>query len=612
MRHEGDGARSGARAAAARGASGSRARSRTGPAARARVRRLPDRPAHRRRRALTIRSCRSSPVTRSSARCSAAARASRPAHASACRGSAGPTAPAGSASPARRTSATPPASRGTTSTAATPSSRSPTSASASRSRRGIRTSRRRRSCARASSGTARSGSPGTRRRSASTASARRRTSSARSRSRRAAASSPAPAPVTRRRRSSRARSARSGRATRSRGRPRSSTRSSCSHPSASSFQRRCGHVRKGGSVVCAGIHMSDIPSFPYELLWGERVVRSVANLTRADGEEFLALAPTIPVRTEVETFRLEEANEALDRLRDGALAAPPCSSSRCLVPMSAARSAPSRRGRPRPRGRPGASCARCRTRRGGAARARDDGRGSPRRGRTRTCADSAGNPDVIVQTWRSCTSTTPGAEASRRPSASASMPRGVDSSRIAVESRRIVHALASTRTPIRMLTSGSASTQPVVRITTAATATPTEPRRSAKTWRNAASTLRLSLARAREDDARGDVHDEADECDDEHPAAEHVAGIAKAHDRLDEDPDRERDEQDAVRERRQHLGALVAERSLGRRRLRGEPGRHESERERDVVGEHVHRVGEEREAARRPRRRRPRRPCRTP
>ena len=65
--------------------------------------------------------------------------------------------------------------------------------------------------------------------------------------------------------------------------------------------------------------MSDIPSFPYELLWGERVVRSVANLTRADGDEFLALAPTVPVRTEVETFPLEQANEALDRLRRGAL-----------------------------------------------------------------------------------------------------------------------------------------------------------------------------------------------------------------------------------------------------------------------------------------------------
>ena len=79
------------------------------------------------------------------------------------------------------------------------------------------------------------------------------------------------------------------------------------------------HVRKGGSVVCAGIHMSDIPAFPYELLWGERVVRSVANLTRADGEEFLKLAPTIPVRTEVEAFRLGEANDALDRLRRGTL-----------------------------------------------------------------------------------------------------------------------------------------------------------------------------------------------------------------------------------------------------------------------------------------------------
>ena len=79
------------------------------------------------------------------------------------------------------------------------------------------------------------------------------------------------------------------------------------------------HVRKGGSVVCAGIHMSDIPSFSYELLWGERVVRSVANLTRVDGEEFLALAPAIPVRTEVETFPLGAANEALDRLRQGAV-----------------------------------------------------------------------------------------------------------------------------------------------------------------------------------------------------------------------------------------------------------------------------------------------------
>jgi len=76
-------------------------------------------------------------------------------------------------------------------------------------------------------------------------------------------------------------------------------------------------VRKGGTVVCAGIHMSDIPSFPYEILWGERVLRSVANLTRRDGQEFLALAPRIPVRTEVEVFPLEAANEALAALRSG-------------------------------------------------------------------------------------------------------------------------------------------------------------------------------------------------------------------------------------------------------------------------------------------------------
>jgi propanol-preferring alcohol dehydrogenase len=78
-------------------------------------------------------------------------------------------------------------------------------------------------------------------------------------------------------------------------------------------------VAKGGSVVCGGIHMSDIPALPYELLWGERVLRSVANLTRADAEEFLELAPRVPVRTEVETFPLEEANTALERLRAGNL-----------------------------------------------------------------------------------------------------------------------------------------------------------------------------------------------------------------------------------------------------------------------------------------------------
>ena len=74
---------------------------------------------------------------------------------------------------------------------------------------------------------------------------------------------------------------------------------------------------KGGTLVCAGIHMSDIPAFPYEILWGERTVRSVANLTRADAEQFLALAPQVPVVTAVEAFPLEQANEALSRLRIG-------------------------------------------------------------------------------------------------------------------------------------------------------------------------------------------------------------------------------------------------------------------------------------------------------
>ena len=78
-------------------------------------------------------------------------------------------------------------------------------------------------------------------------------------------------------------------------------------------------VEKGGAVICAGIHMSDIPAFPYELLWGERTLRSVANLTRQDGEEFLRLVPSVPVRTHVEPFALDEANEALERLRAGTI-----------------------------------------------------------------------------------------------------------------------------------------------------------------------------------------------------------------------------------------------------------------------------------------------------
>ncbi len=76
-------------------------------------------------------------------------------------------------------------------------------------------------------------------------------------------------------------------------------------------------VAKGGTVVCGGIHMSDIPAFAYRILWGERVVRSVANLTRRDGEELLVTAARIPIHTEVEVFPLEKANEALMRLREG-------------------------------------------------------------------------------------------------------------------------------------------------------------------------------------------------------------------------------------------------------------------------------------------------------
>jgi alcohol dehydrogenase, propanol-preferring len=88
-------------------------------------------------------------------------------------------------------------------------------------------------------------------------------------------------------------------------------------------------VRPGGTVVCAGIHMSDIPAFPYELLWLERVLRSVANLTRQDGVEFLQLAPQVPVRTEVTTYPLSAVNEALEDLRRG------CFSGAAVIDLSA-------------------------------------------------------------------------------------------------------------------------------------------------------------------------------------------------------------------------------------------------------------------------------------
>jgi propanol-preferring alcohol dehydrogenase len=79
------------------------------------------------------------------------------------------------------------------------------------------------------------------------------------------------------------------------------------------------HVRKGGRVVCAGIHMSDIPSFPYEQLWGERSIASVANLTRADAYEFMDIAAQVPVKTRTTLFPLAQANAALDALRSGAI-----------------------------------------------------------------------------------------------------------------------------------------------------------------------------------------------------------------------------------------------------------------------------------------------------
>jgi propanol-preferring alcohol dehydrogenase len=78
-------------------------------------------------------------------------------------------------------------------------------------------------------------------------------------------------------------------------------------------------VRKGGTVVCGGIHMSDIPSFPYALLWGERTLRSVANLTREDGEQFMRLAADLPIRTSTQEFALEDANGALGALSEGRL-----------------------------------------------------------------------------------------------------------------------------------------------------------------------------------------------------------------------------------------------------------------------------------------------------
>jgi propanol-preferring alcohol dehydrogenase len=102
------------------------------------------------------------------------------------------------------------------------------------------------------------------------------------------------------------------------------------------------HVRKGGRVVCAGIHMSDIPAFPYEILWGERSVLSVANLTREDGREFMEIAALAPIRTHTTAFQLSEANEALAMLRSGEL-----EGAAVLIPNGRAESSPGHNRRPR-------------------------------------------------------------------------------------------------------------------------------------------------------------------------------------------------------------------------------------------------------------------------
>jgi propanol-preferring alcohol dehydrogenase len=101
------------------------------------------------------------------------------------------------------------------------------------------------------------------------------------------------------------------------------------------------HVRKGGRVVCAGIHMSDIASFPYEILWGERAILSVANLTRADGNEFMQIAADAPIRTHTTEFPLSEANKALAMLRNGEL-----EGAAVLVPNGRGGSSPGRNRRP--------------------------------------------------------------------------------------------------------------------------------------------------------------------------------------------------------------------------------------------------------------------------
>ena len=192
----------------------------------------------------------------------------------------------------------------------------------------------------------------------------------------------------------------------------------------------------------------------------------------------------------------------------------------------------------------------------------------------------------------------PGTAAIARPTSSTSVPAGEPSSRIWTESRRIVHELARISRPIATLTTGSAYSQPVARMISAATITPTEPSRSAITWRSAAETLRLS-PEWRVQDPRGDqVDGQAADRDRQHQPRLDLGRVAEAHPGLDEDPDRDRDQGDAVEERREDLGAAVAEGAARAPGAAGEPGGEQGDAEREAVGEHVRGVGEQRQAAR--------------
>ena len=348
---------------------------------------------------------------------------------------------------------------------------------------------------------------------------------------------------------------------------------------------------QGGSVVCAGIHISDIPSFPYELLWGERVVRSVANLTRPT-----ATSSSRSHRRSRSGPRSSVSRSKTRTRRSTGFAA--ARSGAAVLRSSGPRSGPSRRAhldgvvdlqrrvldpelvvKQALELAPAAVAV--------LPRCDENVRGQRREaGRDR--------PDVEVVDLDHAGRAS---EALARAS-SASIPRGVDSRRIAVESRRIDHVLARTRT---------ADEDAHERVGLHPARREDHDRRDARrrgseeigeTCRKAASTLRLSAACAVEDErlrprsrrcprsAMTSIH-----------AAEHVGGIAKAH-----APPLRRSRSRARRAGRRSRAPRAPRRACSRKvrsgvgGLGGEPGRDEGQRERDVVGEHVHRVGEQREA----------------